>query len=140
MAESGHLTKAMRHLIRSILPMRSRPAQSILTSMDISAEITIRPEHPDDELTLHRLAALDSSEGLPSRPLLLAEVDGELRVALSLTDGTAIADPFFPTAAIIALLRGHARRHDLRAARNRPDTLSAWRRGRHGVAAGTRLA
>ena len=140
MGKSGHLTKAMTHLIRSILPMRSRPAQSNLMFVPNTPEITIRPEYPDDELTLHRLAALDSAEGLPSRPLLLAEVDGELRVALSLSDGTAIADPFFPTAAILALLRGHARRHDLRAARSRPDTLSAWRRGRHGVAAGTRLA
>jgi len=29
----------------------------------------------------------------PSRPLLLAEVDAELRVALSLSDGRGIADP-----------------------------------------------
>ena len=34
-----------------------------------------------------RLAALDSAAGVPAGPLLLAEVDGELRAALSLSDG-----------------------------------------------------
>jgi hypothetical protein len=57
-----------------------------------------------------QLAALDSADALPPSPLLLGEVDGELRVALSLNDDSAIADPFYPTAAILALLRGHARR------------------------------
>ena len=73
-----------------------------------TSEITIRPEYPDDELALIRLATLDSTEGTPARPLLLAEVDGELRAALSLRDGSAIADPFHPTAAIVDLLRRHA--------------------------------
>lgn len=75
-----------------------------------TAEITIRPEYPDDDLALMRLATLDSADMPPARPLLLAEVDGELRVALSLYDGSAIADPFHPSAEILALLRDHARR------------------------------
>lgn len=75
-----------------------------------TSEITIRPEYPDDELALIRLATLDSTDGMPARPLLLAEVDGELRAALSLRDGSTIADPFHPTAALLELLRSHARR------------------------------
>lgn len=70
--------------------------------------ITIRPAYADDELALSRLAALDSADVVPARPLLLAEVDGELRAALSLRDGSNIADPFFPTADLLALLRAHA--------------------------------
>jgi hypothetical protein len=73
-----------------------------------TAEITIRRAYPGDQLTLTRLAALDSADVIPPQPLLLAEVDGEPRVALSLADGSAIADPFHHTAAILALLRHHA--------------------------------
>ena len=71
--------------------------------------ITIRPAYADDDLALLRLAALDSADAVPATPLLIAEVDGELRAALSLRDQTAIADPFHPTAGIVELLRAHAR-------------------------------
>jgi hypothetical protein len=74
----------------------------------LTASITIRPAYADDELALVRLAALDSAEGPPPAPRVVAEIDGELRAALSLWDGSAIADPFFATADIIALLRAHA--------------------------------
>jgi hypothetical protein len=72
-----------------------------------SPTITIRPAYADDHVALAHLAALDSAE-VPATPLLLAEVDNELRVALSLRDGSAIADPFFPTADVLALVRTHA--------------------------------
>ena len=72
------------------------------------SQILIRPGYADDERALHRLAALDSAAGAPPAPLLVAEVDGELSAALSLTDGSSIADPFRPTAQIVALLRAHA--------------------------------
>jgi hypothetical protein len=71
--------------------------------------ITIRQSYADDELALTRLAVLDSAPAAPAQPLLLAEVNGELRAALSLSDGSAIADPFFPTADLLDLLRVHAR-------------------------------
>ncbi|MGI8863693.1 MAG: hypothetical protein ACR2JH_04720 [Solirubrobacteraceae bacterium] len=54
------------------------------------------------------LAALDSASGVPKGALLLAEVDGELRAALSVRSHTVIADPFFPTLELVALLRRHA--------------------------------
>jgi hypothetical protein len=87
--------------------------------------IVIRPAYADDELALRRLATLDSAS-VPAAPLLLGEIDGELRAALSLEDGTAVADPFFPTLHLVELLRSHAsidapartplRRHSLRLA------------------------
>jgi hypothetical protein len=67
--------------------------------------ITIRPGYPEDQPALARLAALDSAERPPAAPLLVAETDGELRVALSLRDGSSIADPFVATAEILELLR-----------------------------------
>lgn len=88
--------------------MRNTPSQSILFPMNAPA-ITIRPAYADDQLALERLAALDSAKRLPPHPLLLAEYDGELRVALSVRDGSAIADPFFPTAAVLRMLRFHVR-------------------------------
>jgi hypothetical protein len=69
--------------------------------------ITIRPAYADDDFALAQLAALDSAQ-VPARPLLLGEIDAELRVALSVRDGSAIADPFFPTSDVLALLRKHA--------------------------------
>ncbi|HWF33736.1 MAG TPA: hypothetical protein VG295_00140 [Solirubrobacteraceae bacterium] len=74
----------------------------------LTASITIRPAYADDELALAHLAALDSAEAPPPAPRVLAEVDGELRAALSLTDGSTIADPFFATRDVVALLRAHA--------------------------------
>jgi hypothetical protein len=72
------------------------------------ATITIRPAYADDHAALVRLAVLDSAAGVPTEPMLLAVVDEELRAALSLTDQTVIADPFFPTQHLVALLRARA--------------------------------
>jgi hypothetical protein len=71
------------------------------------ASITIRGAYADDGSALFRLATLDSAD-VPDGPLLLAEVDGEMRAALSLSDGSAIADPFYPTLELLHLLRTHA--------------------------------
>lgn len=71
--------------------------------------ITIRPAYPDDAPALWRLAALDSAP-LPAEPLLVAEIEGELRVAVSLPTRRAIADPFVPTAPIVEMVRGHIAR------------------------------
>jgi hypothetical protein len=69
--------------------------------------VTIRPAYGDDGAALARLAVLDSAAP-PAGPLLLVEVDGVLRVAMSLSDGNVIADPFFPTLDLIAVVRKHA--------------------------------
>ena len=74
--------------------------------------LTIRIAYPDDRAALERLATLDARP-LPSEPLLVAEVDGELWAAVSLPDGGAVADPFQPSGALVGLL--HARRLQLAA-------------------------
>ena len=71
------------------------------------SEITIRPAYADDDSALVRLATLDSAP-VPAGPLLLAEVDGELRAALATDSGTVVADPFFRTVDLISLLHKHA--------------------------------
>jgi hypothetical protein len=68
----------------------------------------IRRATPADVLALYRLAELDSQPQLRGEALLV-EVDGELRAALSLTDGRAIADPFEHTAELVELLRLRAK-------------------------------
>ena len=82
------------------------------TIAPLNESITIRPADDTDAVALERLASLDSSE-VPDRPLLLAEVDGQLRVALSLTDGASIADPFQHTRSVLMLLRARARQRRL---------------------------
>jgi hypothetical protein len=47
---------------------------------------------------------------MPSSPMLVGELDGELRAALSLCDGSVIADPFTHTVHLVDLLRSHAAR------------------------------
>ena len=70
-------------------------------------QITIRLVDSRDGPALHALAQLDSAPA-PARPALLAETDGQPRAALSLRDGHAVADPFFPSAHLVDLLRMHA--------------------------------
>lgn len=71
------------------------------------AAVTLRYGFPDDAEAIARLAALDCA-AVPRPPLLLAEVEGELRAAVSLSQSDHIADPFHPTAALLALLRARA--------------------------------
>ena len=104
-----------------------------MPSVRAPESITIRPAYADDHTALAHLAALDSAAGVPASPMLLAEVDGELRAALSLTDATVIADPFFATQHLVRLLRAHAAAvTDTRAQRTR----RPLRRLRTGFAAG----
>ncbi|TMM02910.1 MAG: hypothetical protein E6G05_08605 [Actinobacteria bacterium] len=91
--------------------------------------VTIRHAFPDDALALVRLAALDSAE-VPSQPLIVAEVNGELRAALSLHDGAVIADPFHRTEPLVELLCSRAAQLSATEALPR-DTRS--RRGSRGV-------
>ena len=70
--------------------------------------ITITRSTEADAPGLWRLAALDDRRA-PRSPALLAYVDGELRAALGLADGRAVADPFHPTAELVEILRFQAR-------------------------------
>jgi hypothetical protein len=69
----------------------------------LSARVTLRPATGKDDEELARLAAL-YDRPLPSGPLLVAEVDGELQAALTLTGGQELMEPYLPTAALVELL------------------------------------
>lgn len=73
----------------------------------LESDVTVRPASPEDAGAIARLAALDSVH-LPEEPLLLAEVGDDVRAALSLKDGTVIADPFHPTDGLVELLMDRA--------------------------------
>jgi hypothetical protein len=64
---------------------------------------TVRRSHSGDQVELARLAALDSASP-PRGPALIAEADSRILAALPLGSGRAIADPFEPTAELVALL------------------------------------
>jgi hypothetical protein len=91
--------------------------------------VTLRFGSPADERALARLAAVDSAEP-PGQPVLLAEVDGQLLAALALSDGTCIADPFYPTAALIDLLRTRATQLEDQSRVIRPRRSWPWSRRR----------
>ena len=90
----------------------------------MSLPLTIRLGSPDDQLAVARLAALDSADdmrrvgearrsrllidGLRRGRVLLAEVEGQLRAAVHVELGSAIADPFYPSAHLVRLLLAHA--------------------------------
>jgi hypothetical protein len=67
----------------------------------------IRMATDDDAEALRRLAELDSQRPLGGR-LMIGELDGAPAAALSLSTGRAIADPFRPTAHLVASMRTRA--------------------------------
>lgn len=72
-----------------------------------SSSLVLRPATTADAADLERLAALDSARPLTGE-VVLASVDGELRAALSLETGRAVADPFHPSLELVPLLRAAA--------------------------------
>jgi hypothetical protein len=61
-----------------------------------------------DAETVRRLADLDSQAPLEGS-ILIGELNGEPVAALSLADDRAVADPFRPTAHLVATMRVRAR-------------------------------
>ena len=91
----------------------------------------VRPSAPGDEAALARLAGLDSASP-PRGPALIAEADSRVLAALPLGSGRPIADPFEPTAELVALLE--LRRAQIESAEHsrvrRPRGVRALLRGR----------
>ncbi len=85
----------------------SRLTTTAPVTLTAPEDLTIRRAYSDDRSALARLAALDSARPFAG-PALLVEQDGELRAALDLERGAVIADPFHPTAHLVALPRLHA--------------------------------
>jgi hypothetical protein len=71
--------------------------------------LTIRRATAADAFALKRLAAIDSAAP-PTGDVLLAEMGNELWAAVSVETGTAVADPFRPSADLVDLLRFRAAR------------------------------
>jgi hypothetical protein len=87
------------------------------------SEITIRRSTEADRTAIARLAELDSRSA-PAGDALLAFVDDELRAAVALDTGVAVADPFHPTAELVQLLRVQSGQ---RLGRTHLLGLPAWR-------------
>ena len=66
--------------------------------------LILRLARPDDVPAVRRLAQLDSSRP-PSGRVLLAVVGNEPVAALGVETGVVVADPFRPTADVVAVLR-----------------------------------
>jgi hypothetical protein len=75
--------------------------------MSATFSFRIRQATAQDADALVRLATLDSQSPLAG-PALIGEVDGTPVAAVSLTSGRAIADPFRPTAELVALMQRRA--------------------------------
>jgi hypothetical protein len=73
-------------------------------AMTSTEPLTLRVARPDDAPAVRRLAQLDSSRP-PSGRVLLAVVGSELVAALAVDSGSVVADPFRPTADVVAVLR-----------------------------------
>jgi hypothetical protein len=82
-------------------PTAAIPSQ---TSGNPAETLTIRMAVSADAEALGRLAQLDSAPPPAPGPMLVGEVDGELRAALPLRGGRGIADPFRPTVELVAIL------------------------------------
>jgi hypothetical protein len=95
--------------------------------------VTLRLATEADRRPLRRLAELDSAEPLAGT-VLLAEVDGELHAACSVQGRRAIANPFQPTAELVALLRVRADQLADRAGERRLGRVLRLRRRRRRAA------
>jgi hypothetical protein len=74
-----------------------------IVRQDSPDRIVVRDAYPDDALALRRLAALDDRPGLHGH-VLVAELEGELVAATSVTTGRTIADPWRLTSDLVTLL------------------------------------
>lgn len=70
--------------------------------------VVIRLATAGDRRALERLAQLDSAF-LPDGEIMMGELHGRPVVAVGLTDGTVVADPFMPTTEIAELVSLRAR-------------------------------
>jgi hypothetical protein len=75
--------------------------------MTSPAPLMLRLAGAADAPAVERVSRLDSSQPLTGT-VLVAERDGHIVAAVSLLDGRVVADPFAPTADVVAVLRTRA--------------------------------
>jgi hypothetical protein len=101
-----HAAAAAERAARAV--RRAAPSPSSERGAASGERILLRRSARRDAADLDRLAALDGARR-PAGDLLVAEVDGEILAALPFDGGRAIADPFRPTADLVALLGARRR-------------------------------
>jgi hypothetical protein len=102
----AHIEELRRAAARS-RTVRAARDDSRAPNRTLELPITIRAARPADATALRQLAEYDSA-AVPSVPVLIAEANGELRAAVSLHDGVAIAHPQHHTAWMVQLLHARA--------------------------------
>jgi hypothetical protein len=88
--------------------------------------VTIRRADSAEWDAIDRLAQRDSAPPPPRDEMLVAEIDGEMRAAVAVRNGYAVADPFASSGDLLDLLR-------TRAAQLHAPEQSANRNGRPGI-------
>ena len=73
----------------------------------MTSPLVLRSATAVDSAALDRLAALDSARPLTGE-VMVASAGGDVRAALSLETGRVVADPFYPSAELVQLLRAAA--------------------------------
>src|SRR4051812_25467359 len=74
------------------------------TSTTSTESMLMRRAAAADSARIWELARLDNKR-LPDGPFLVAELDGSVEAAVSLSSGTVVADPFRLTADAVAMLK-----------------------------------
>jgi hypothetical protein len=80
-----------------------REAKRFASEPDGYEAVTVRIADQCDAAALRRLAGRDTGAELCA-PILVAEAEGQMLAARSLSDGRAVADPFHHTAQLAELL------------------------------------
>jgi hypothetical protein len=98
--------------------------------------LTIRRATTEDDQALDALAIIDSSLPL-SGDVLVAQLDGAVMAAISVTDGRAIADPFRRSADTVEVLRLRARQERRQLTKTGSPSSTVARIGISGISAGS---
>jgi hypothetical protein len=78
------------------------------TTKEHDRAVTIRRADSAEWDAIDRLAQRDSAPPPPRDEMLVAEVAGEMRAAVAVRNGYAIADPFASSGDLLELLRARA--------------------------------
>jgi hypothetical protein len=98
-----------RHQSRKVLQEARHMSNNGRHTTEYTSEpLTIRDAGAADLSALSEVAQRDSARMIDC-PAVVALTGGEVRAAISLSDGAVIADPFHRTVEIVELLRAHVR-------------------------------
>ncbi|MGH2946756.1 MAG: hypothetical protein ACRDPC_10945 [Solirubrobacteraceae bacterium] len=103
---------------RELAAREHRPVARHRSVSQMPAPVVIRPATAVDADDLARLAELDSAPPLRGE-VVLAYAGGDIRAALSVDSGRAVADPFWHSAELVELLREAVRPESSRRRRER---------------------